>query len=1112
MQLPYTLSLAATILLLPTLAQAQAQDDTPQREQFAGFLDPEPPFHGYSPDNPMPPKVLLGLPGHNSPTIPVGPFRPGPNTPPAHSVDPDFEDAGNFTYFQRETVRPTGINTSTTGEPSVAQTDHVVLQTGNWYAARSTDNGSSWTNINPGNFFPSPDGGFCCDQKIIYVPTHDITVWVLQYSYSAATGQAGYRIAVANGDADLANPNASAWTSYYITPQNSFGFGTNVWFDFPDIAVSNDGFFLSANVYDAASSYQGSVIIRTTLADLQANGSIPLGFINSITHDVRFAPRMARGGSGDRIFWSCLRNTSTASIGYYTDAGTWDADDRSIASVSNGNGASTVSPDGVNWARRAPTRYRGAYGNSTEVGFLFTSNSTGAARPNQFIRVSRFTADNARTLISEHDIWSNTSALAYGAAATNAQGHVGVVAALGSNTAFVHSSATIIDNYQPSWGGLTFVSMGAGQNSPNQNRWGDYFDVREHDNYPDTFVATGMRQIGGTAGANNNPQYVWFGRDDYEPTWVTLDVQSSPVTGVAITMEETDMNGSSDGTTNFSRRFTPNQPYTLTAPSTYVSGETTYVFERWRYRVSPTGTFSNGTLGETELSLSSIGGLDDTAIADYVALINGECDPVGFSCGGDPTHVYETFSAGDFDLTQDVLFNFSGSTLRTDTVPGTPVIAPIAADLGLGDDQNTELISLGFTLNGLNADAISICSNGYIWLGRTGSADWTHSAAEFAGEGSRLAVYWTDLSPNLGGSIHVDSQPGLVRVTYDGVWPFGGSAPEATAQVDITATTIRIRYDRSGGAFAQGSLVGLGNDARPSAVPGPVDLNGAVGGGSLVGIPAQTSTYDGFSRGFNFIANTNFTITELDLPLDNQQAGDTASYLVRINGNAVLRSVGNAGAIATNIPVAVGNDVDIIGNWSSTPTNNFTAHNSYASGAPLITSIGGVTHSLNRTGWQWDIGDPSWLSGSYLSPTTGSIGRVLMSTSASGTGGTVADEPWGDFLHMTCLSPPVLGGAASFRTRGVPSGGLGLFTISLGPALSPGLSLSAITPVVGCEQYVSPGFSTFGGLILFSTTGTASLGIPNNPAFVSVDFAVQSWGLSSQIISSNAIACLVGEI
>ncbi|MCA8947853.1 MAG: PKD domain-containing protein [Planctomycetes bacterium] len=145
-----------------------------------------------------------------------------------------------------------------------------------------------------------------------------------------------------------------------------------------------------------------------------------------------------------------------------------------------------------------------------------------------------------------------------------------------------------------------------------------------------------------------------------------------------------------------------------------------------------------------------------------------------------------------------------------------------------------------------------------------------------------------------------------------------------------------------------------------------------------IAIPPHASTFNGFSRGFHYTAPVDHVITRLDLPVDAFQAGDTASYLVRINGATALSSAGNAGAIATAILVQTGDLVDVIGNWSPAVTGNLTAHNSYGSSAPYASAILGNAVTLFRTGWQWDVGDPAYASGTYLSPSGGSLGRVLV--------------------------------------------------------------------------------------------------------------------------------------
>src|SRR5688572_10757400 len=164
-------------------------------------------------------------------------------------------------------------------------------------------------------------------------------------------------------------------------------------------------------------------------------------------------------------------------------------------------------------------------------------------------------------------------------------------------------------------------------------------------------------------------------------------------------------------------------------------------------------------------------------------------------------------------------------------------------------------------------------------------------------------------------------------------------------------------------------------------------LAGIASSQNPVALPTHAATYNGFTRGFNFTAATSFSIVALELPSNAYQAGDTAGFLVRVNGAVALWSIGNScSLIPTNIPIALGDVVDVMGNWSPEITDDFTAHNSYGTGA-FPTTIEGVAHTLTRTGWQWDIGNPSWVptggTGAYLAPTGGQLGRVTMYTSTT---------------------------------------------------------------------------------------------------------------------------------
>ena len=76
----------------------------------------------------------------------------------------------------------TNSTASNVGEPSCAIKGDVVLYTGNWYAAVSTDGGATFQYMDPETAFPrpSPNIRFCCDQVVQYVPELDMFVLLLR--------------------------------------------------------------------------------------------------------------------------------------------------------------------------------------------------------------------------------------------------------------------------------------------------------------------------------------------------------------------------------------------------------------------------------------------------------------------------------------------------------------------------------------------------------------------------------------------------------------------------------------------------------------------------------------------------------------------------------------------------------------------------------------------------------------------------------------------------------------------------------------------------------------------------------------------------------------------
>ncbi len=570
---------------------------------------------------PPPPRALGEDHSHPARVIPAGRENAArqPATPPAADEgDAAGPLAGNFRYFTNRQCIPTGANLSTSSsvEPSAANNRDTVWQTGNWFAALSKDSGQTFTYVSPYTFFPAVDGGFCCDQRVEYVRSHDLTVWYMQNSYSSTTGVGSVRVAVAPGREALRSLDPNDWTRYVFDPTR-FGYPINHWFDFPDVSSDDTWFYWTSNVFrrnsDGTNTSIAAVCVRMDLADMQAGR--PVSF-STFRGDVGnngggFSYRLANGGDGSSMFWADTVTSSTIRIWEWDAAGvTWL--DRSIASFTSTT-SSCPGPDGRDWLGKATGRIRGAWGKSSEIGFVWTCNAQ-SGRPNAYLRMARFRSSD-RSLIAEDDVWSNTLCFAYGAADTNSNGDIGLVAAIGSATTFVHTSATIIDSYQPWGSSLSFVSMGAGTAGPDNNRWGDYYDVQRNWVDQRTFVGTGHAM---TSPSASTSRYVWFGRDDFEPTWVDVDVTSTGVTGVPITVDVTDRNNRKDGNTNFTRTFAPRQGFTLTAPLTHSVGGVTWVFERWAHQSTPQGVFVLQPIGELTLTVDDCGTANDVAEARYV--------------------------------------------------------------------------------------------------------------------------------------------------------------------------------------------------------------------------------------------------------------------------------------------------------------------------------------------------------------------------------------------------------------------------------------------------------------------------------------------------------------
>ncbi|HXH95105.1 MAG TPA: hypothetical protein VNN25_26260, partial [Thermoanaerobaculia bacterium] len=137
----------------------------------------------------------------------------------------------------------TVAGTSFVGEPSLGMHGQQILFTGNWYVARSADRGATWEGFDPNDYFPqNPPTPFCCDQSVLYVPQHDLFVWLLQYEKSASGNT--LRIAVKRVSKPL---HEGEWFTWDLSPTDVNEEWTKEWFDYNHLAATDRHLFIASN-------------------------------------------------------------------------------------------------------------------------------------------------------------------------------------------------------------------------------------------------------------------------------------------------------------------------------------------------------------------------------------------------------------------------------------------------------------------------------------------------------------------------------------------------------------------------------------------------------------------------------------------------------------------------------------------------------------------------------------------------------------------------------------------------------------------------------------------------------------------------------------------------
>ena len=330
---------------------------------------------------------------------------------------------GDFAVYQDGVIplSATGNNIWMVAEPSVGANGRVIYLSGNKFASISGDYGHTWTWVDPFTKFTNPPGlsQFCCDQSVFHDRTHNLTFWLLQYHRVNPTvsGHNAITLAVAHGQRETFD---GTWTTYTTTPQLTEPVtyaDENWWFDYPDVAVSNNYLYITINPNDG---YQNAVGFRLSLDTLAAGGALPSSWPHFIAPNGFLRP--TQGATDTMYFVQHLDNMTLRIWSWPEASGSPTYVDRTVNAWNNTVAHATCG-DGHNWLAYSLNVVQAAWVANGKIGAMWNS-SEGGPFPLPQVRWARFN-ESGLGLADQGNIWATDFAWGFPSVNVNDRGDVG---------------------------------------------------------------------------------------------------------------------------------------------------------------------------------------------------------------------------------------------------------------------------------------------------------------------------------------------------------------------------------------------------------------------------------------------------------------------------------------------------------------------------------------------------------------------------------------------------------------------------------------------------------------------------------------------------------------
>jgi hypothetical protein len=428
---------------------------------------------------------------------------------------------GAFIFASREnTLADDGGRASEVSEPSAVSEGRHVMMAGNWYRSRSSDGGTTWTNI-PIGAGPTEAPNFCCDIDTVYDQARGVTLQSLLYGRNFDADPKidnGVVRIVVRRQMDLGDNCV-----YTIDPD---GATNDVVPDFPHIALSNNSLYLATNDIKNSGG-QTARMYRYNLDEI-ADCASTTGGVFSLPSST-LGQRVFRpvDGATTAMYWGALvGSTSSTTLRVYK----WPEGSSTITSVDvtlgeTSNFGDTDCRGGTNntdwWdpltASITGFELVGAVGGNT-LQFLWDVKGGGSHTQGHIhgvkLRAEPSIAKTANVLIQNGNF-----CLGFPAIASNERGDFGLSLSAGGKSGgagpAIRSWAGLDDDLD---GGTTdFVTVRTGTHNPAGGRFGDYSTVHQSEPCDQFFSATNYIFRNGGGATNVDALYITFGRGRETP-------------------------------------------------------------------------------------------------------------------------------------------------------------------------------------------------------------------------------------------------------------------------------------------------------------------------------------------------------------------------------------------------------------------------------------------------------------------------------------------------------------------------------------------------------------------------------------------------------------------